>query len=135
MADDTVAGGNEEGVKEAVRQILDGIIRHPWAKAAGIVKKSFGRDEDESVRQGTVGDSALFAGRIATLYGIGEKLLQEFEEHGPDRAEIVSGVTKICVLDLDPDTVLVAVVDLEVEGNEGSQEVLEDARKRLRDVG
>jgi len=135
VADDTVAGGNEEGVKEAVRQILDGIIRHPWAKAAGIVKKSFGRDEEEGVRQGAVGDSALFAGRIATLYGIGEKLLQEFEEHGPDRAEIVSGVTKICVLDLDPDTVLVAVVDLEVEGNEGSQEVLEDARKRLRDVG
>ena len=135
MADEAVSGGSGEGVKEAVRQILDGIIRHPWAKAAGIVKKSFGRDEDESVRQGTVGDSALFAGRIATLYGIGEKLLQEFEEGGPDRQEISSGATKICVLDLDPDTVLVAVVDLEVEGHAASQPILEEARKRLREVG
>jgi predicted regulator of Ras-like GTPase activity (Roadblock/LC7/MglB family) len=128
-------GGSSEGVKEAVRQILDGIIRHSWAKAAGIVKKSFGRDEDDTVRQGTVGDSALFAGRIATLYGISERLLQEFEEDGPDRAEIVSGATKICVLDLDADTVLVAVVDLEESGHGEAGAILEDARKRLREVG
>jgi predicted regulator of Ras-like GTPase activity (Roadblock/LC7/MglB family) len=135
VADEAISKGPAEGVKEAVRQILDGIIRHPWAKAAGIVKKSFGRDEDGSVRPGAIGDSALFAGRIATLYGIGEKLLQEFEENGPDRAEISSGATKICVLDLDPDTVLVAVVDLEEEGNATSAQVLEEARKRLRAVG
>lgn len=126
------AGG--EGVKEAVRQILDGIIRHPWAKAAGIVKKSFGREDDDGVRQGLVGDSALFAGRIATLFGIGEKLLQEFEEKGPDRAEISAGSTRIFVLDLDPDTVLVAVVDTTVEGHEASGHVLDEARKKLKDV-
>jgi hypothetical protein len=126
------AGG--EGVKEAVRQILDGIIRHAWAKAAGIVKKSFGREDDDGVRQGLVGDSALFAGRIATLYGIGEKLLQEFEEKGPDRAELSAGSTRIVVLDLDPDTVLVAVVDTSVEGHEASRHVLDEARAKLKDV-
>jgi hypothetical protein len=128
------AAGADEGVKEAVRQILDGIIRNPWAKAAGIVKKSFGRDEDESVRQGTVGDSALFAGRIAMLYGIGEKLLQEFEEEGPDRSEISAGATKIVVLDLDPDTVLVVVIDTAVEGSADAAPVLEQSRAKLREV-
>lgn len=124
-----------EGVKEAVRQILDEIIRNPWAKAAGIVKKSFGREDDEGVRQGLVGDSALFAGRIATLYGIGEKLLQEFEEKGPDRAEIAAGETHILILDLDADTVLVGVVDTTVEGHASAVGLLEEARRRLREVG
>lgn len=132
---ETNEAGSGEGVKEAVRQILDGIIRHPWAKAAGIVKKSFGREEDDSVRQGLVGDSAMFAGRIATLYGIGEKLLQEFEEKGPDRAEISAGGTRILLLDIDQDTVLVGVVDLTAEGHEGAAKLLEEARARLRDVG
>ena len=132
-AETNEAGG--EGVKEAVRQILDGIIRHPWAKAAGIVKKSFGREEDETVRQGLVGDSALFAGRIATLYGIGEKLLQEFEEKGPDRTEIIAGDTHILLLDIDADTVLVGVVDRTAEGHGEAPKLLEDARARLREVG
>ncbi len=118
-----------------MRQILDDIIRHPWAKAAGIVKKSFGRDEDEGVRQGLVGDSALFAGRIATLYGIGEKLLQEFEEKGPDRTEIIAGETHILLLDIDADTVLVGVVDRTAEGHDGAPALLEESRRRLRDVG
>jgi hypothetical protein len=126
---------DSEGVKEAVRQILDEVIRNPWAKAAGIVKKSFGRGEDEGVRQGLVGDSALFAGRIATLYGIGEKLLQEFEERGPDMAELRAGSTRIVVLDLDPDTVLVSVVDTTVEGHEDALKALEAARAKLREVG
>jgi predicted regulator of Ras-like GTPase activity (Roadblock/LC7/MglB family) len=121
-------------VKEAVRQILDSIIRHPWAKAAGIVKKSFGREEDETVRQGLVGDSALFAGRIATLYGIGEKLLQEFEEKGPDRAEIIAGDTHILLLDIDADTVLVGVVDRAAEGHDDALRLLEEARARLKEV-
>jgi hypothetical protein len=127
--------GGGEGVKEAVRQILDGIIRHPWAKAAGIVKKSFGRDEDDGVRQGLVGDSAMFAGRIATLYGIGEKLLQEFEEKGPDRAEIVAGDTHIILLDIDADTVLVGVIDRTAESHGEAPRLLEEARARLQDVG
>lgn len=131
--EDQAASG--EGVKEAVRQILDSIIRHPWAKAAGIVKKSFGREEDEGIRQGLVGDSALFAGRIATLYGIGEKLLQEFEEKGPDRAVLSSGETRIFILDIDPDTVLVGVVDTTVEGHGDADRLLEEARRRLREVG
>jgi hypothetical protein len=121
-------------VKEAVRQILDGVIRHPWAKAAGIVKKSFGREEDDGVRQGLVGDSALFAGRIATLYGIGEKLLQEFEEKGPDRAELSAGDTQILMLDIDADTVLVGVVDLTAEGHGDAPRLLEEARTRLREM-
>lgn len=99
------------------------------------MKKSFGREEDEGVRQGLVGDSALFAGRIATLYGIGEKLLQEFEERGPDRSEIAAGETRILIFDLDADTVLVGVVDTTVEGHEGAAKLLEEARQRLRDVG
>ncbi len=118
-----------------MRQILDEVIRHPWAKAAGIVKKSFGRDEDEGVRQGLVGDSALFAGRIATLYGISEKLLQEFEEKGPDRVEIAAGETRIVLLDIDGDTLLVGVVDTTAEGHASAPSVLEDARSRLRRVG
>lgn len=122
-------------MKEAVRQILDEVIRHPWAKAAGIVKKSFGREEEGTVRQGLVGDSALFAGRIATLYGIGEKLLQEFEEKGPDRTEIVAGETHIILLDIDADTVLVGVVDLTADGHTDAARLLSEARAKLRQVG
>lgn len=99
------------------------------------MKKSFGRDEDDGVRQGLVGDSALFAGRIATLYGIGEKLLQEFEERGPDRAEIKAGGTHIVLLDIDADTVLVGVIDLSAEGHADGPKQLEEARDRLREVG
>lgn len=118
-----------------MRQILDEVIRHPWAKAAGIVKKSFGREEDEGVRQGLVGDSALFAGRIATLYGICEKLLQEFEEKGPDRVEIAAGESRIMLLDIDADTLLVGVVDTTADGHAQAGQVFEDARARLRAVG
>lgn len=126
--------GGEAQLKEAVRQVLDSVIRHPWAKAAGVVKKTFGREQDEGVRQGMVGDSALFAGRIATLYGIAEKLLQEFEEHGPERAEMMAGNTRIIMYDLDSDTVLVAVIDLEADHAE-SEAVLSDARARLKALG
>jgi hypothetical protein len=99
------------------------------------VKKSFGREEDEGVGQGLVGDSALFAGRIATLYGIGEKLLQEFEENGPDRSDIVAGETHIVILDIDADTVLVGVIDRTAEGHEGAANLLGESRNRLRQVG
>ncbi len=120
--------------KEAVREILDSVIRQPWARAAGVVKKSFGREEDGGVREGMVGDSALFAGRIATLFGIGEKLLQEFEVAGPDRAVLEAGGVRVTVLDLDDDTVLVAVVDAAADPGD-ADEVLEAARKSLRALG
>lgn len=134
MAGEGSGQRQSDEVKEAVRQILDGIIRNPWARAAGIVKKSFGRDE-EGLGQGVVGDSALFASRIATLFGIGEKLLQEFDEQGPDRAELRTGETRILLLDLDADTVLVAVVDLTADGHAAAEGILEEARKRLRAMG
>lgn len=121
-------------MKEAVRGVLDTVIRHPWARAAGVVNKSFGRDEDAGVGEGMVGDSALFAGRIATLYGIGEKLLQEFEAEGPDRASVESGGVRIVLLDLDDDTVLVAVVDTAADPGD-ADDILEEARKALRALG
>lgn len=117
-----------------MRQILDEVIRNPWAKAAGIVKKSFGHDEDDGVRQGLVGDSALFAGRMATLYGISEKLLQEFEETGPELVEIAAGQTRILLLDIDADTLLVGVVDTTAEGHATAAQALQEARARLRRV-
>ncbi|HEX9709441.1 MAG TPA: hypothetical protein VGB42_05685 [Candidatus Thermoplasmatota archaeon] len=135
--------GSEEGEgdaagaaagKEAVRAVLDSVIRRPWARAAGVVKKSFGREEDAGVREGMVGDSALFAGRIATLYGIGEKLLQEFEAGGPDRTVLEAEGLRVVLLDLDEDTVLVAVVDAEADPGD-ADEVLEEARAALRALG
>jgi predicted regulator of Ras-like GTPase activity (Roadblock/LC7/MglB family) len=110
------------------------VIRRPWARAAGVVKKSFGREEDGGVREGMVGDSALFAGRIATLFGIGEKLLQEFEVGGPDRATLEAEGVRVVVLDLDEDSVLVAVVDLAADPGD-SDDVLEQARRALREGG
>lgn len=127
-------GAAQAAAKEAVRAILDSVIREPWARAAGVVKKSFGREEDADVRQGMVGDSALFAGRIATLFGIGEKLLQEFEAGGPDRASLESEGVRVVVLDLDEDTVLVAVVDVEADPGD-ADDALEEARKKLRALG
>jgi predicted regulator of Ras-like GTPase activity (Roadblock/LC7/MglB family) len=124
-------GAAPAGAKEAVRAVLDSVIRMPWARAAGVVKKSFGREEDEGVREGMVGDSALFAGRIATLYGIGEKLLQEFEAAGPDRATVEAGGVRVVVLDLDEDAVLVAVVDATADPGD-ADDVLEEARRALR---
>jgi predicted regulator of Ras-like GTPase activity (Roadblock/LC7/MglB family) len=121
-------------VKEAVRGVLDTVIRRPWARAAGVVNKSFGRDEESGVREGMVGDSALFAGRIATLYGIGEKLLQDFEADGPDRASIESDGVRIVLLDLDDDTVLVAVVDTAADPGD-ADDILDEARKALRALG
>lgn len=126
--------GAQAAAKEAVRAILDSVIRQPWARAAGVVKKSFGREEDDDVREGMVGDSALFAGRIATLFGIGEKLLQEFEAQGPDRATLEAEGVCVVVLDLDEDTVLVAVVDASADPGDADA-LLEEARGKLRALG
>lgn len=117
-----------------MRAILDSVIRKPWARAAGVVKKSFGREDEGDVREGMVGDSALFAGRIATLFGIGEKLLQEFEAEGPDRVSLEAEGVRVVVLDLDEDTVLVAVVDTAADPGDAA-EVLEKARDDLQALG